>query len=958
MDKGNTVKKYIYRPSPYGTFLPLVSSQKYSSRGLNTTRRVLPSMSLTRPELKFSDKAVEKLFFRKLEQLPSKDNDVVIRIVDHKDYFTCVGADADLVANDIYHTPLVLKEYHGTQYVTILPQVMYSLLKYVLLEKGMKVEFYSVAVDLICVGSPGNLDAILTQYGFNFEFADGLTPVTAALKVSQSRVGMACCDSTNGVIWVSQFDDNELYSNVELALLQLGVKEVLTPYSRDTKVPDQLKLLQMLGKIDGILVEQGHQFSLANLNDDLAKILDNDDENVTPTIYLELRGIDDSKMTLAMDSVAAVISHLLLLELELVFDVNMFNLKDYMRMDLLTIKALNLFPSLIGQQTRAKAAGQVTSVYELFSRYCKTTLGQRLLSQWLKQPLTNLEMILERQQLVQTMMDASMARLSVHEWLQKVPDIKRLMAKVAAKLSDYLNKRLDDIVRLYQLVQSLPALQEALEEFDEPLVKTQFAVPIADIAGHLTKFAELVEYTVDLLALELTLVVNAEFNVKPEFDDNLVEIANNLQRVEADISAIHEEVGEDLNMELNKKLKLEKHQVHGWALRVTRNDLAVLRNTGKKYPQLQTVKAGVYFTTPRLRELSQEYEDTHSQYNSKQSELIRNILDIVATYLPKFSQLSHMIGVIDVIVLFATAAITAKIEYVCPQLSVEDRHIDLRDLRHPVLEEQPDLVVIANDVEMSPHGFLIITGPNMGGKLTYIRQIGVIALMAQIGLMVPAALGAKLPVFDAILLRIGASDSQLKGLSTFMVEMLETSLILALATTESLIIIDELGRGTLTYDGFGLASAISEHLISNVRCSTLFATHFHELTDLSQKYPAQVTNLHVVAEVTSDSDDITLMYKVEPGVSDQLFGIHVAEVVQFPAKIINMAKRKAQELQDESGELVKRLKASDSVREVLEKWKEEMGGKVDDVDAAVALLRRLTKDMVDGTALQQLVDTL
>lgn len=920
-------------------------------------------MSLTRPELKFADTTHERLYFRKLAQLPEKDDLVVLRIVDHKDYFSCVGADAELVANDIYHTPLVIKHHQDTPYVTILPQVLFSLLKYVLLDKGMKVEFYSLPnITQICVGSPGNLDAVLSQYGFNFEFADGLTPVTGAIKVSQGQVGLACCDSTNHLVWVSQFDDNELYSNLELALLQIGVKEVIVPYLRNTKVPDQLKLLQMLAKIDGILVDEHRNFNANNINDDLAKIIDTDDENVTPTIYLKSRGIDETKLPLAMECTAAVIDHLHLLELETPFDFNLFNLADYMRMDLLTIKALNLFPAGLGQrQSSLKPGTQVTLVFELYSRYCKSTAGQRLLSQWLKQPLTNYEHISRRQQLVQAMVDELVARLSVHEWLQKVPDIRRLMAKVSLKLQDYLNKRLDDIVRLYQLVQSLPALTEALEDFDEPLIKSEFGDTLNEISTHLTKFAELVEYTVDLLALNLALLVGAEFNVKPEFDEGLVEIANTLARVERDIQRIHEEVADDLGMELNKKLKLEKHQVHGWALRVTRNDSLVLRNTGKKYPQLQTVKAGVFFTTPRLQELAKEYDDTHSQYNSKQAELIRNILDIAATYLPKFTQLSLLLGTIDVIVAFAIAAITAKIEYVRPQLieiGQEGRRVDLKDLRHPVLEEQPDLVIVANDVDMQPHGFLIITGPNMGGKLTYIRQVGVIALMAQIGLFIPAAAGATLPVFDAILLRIGAGDSQLKGLSTFMVEMLETSLILALATLDSLIIIDELGRGTLTYDGFGLAWAISEHLIATTKCSTLFATHFHEVTELADKYPDQVSNLHVVAEVGSSSDDITLMYKVEPGISDQLFGIHVAEVVKFPAKIVNMAKRKALELV-EGGELVcKRLKATDEVKEVLQKWRTEMGGKVTDADAAVARLRELTRDMVDGKALQELVDTL
>lgn len=894
-------------------------------------------MSSTRPDLKFADTGDERLYFKKYSNLPERDSNVV-RVIDHnnKDYFTVIDEDADLIADNIYKTQLVIKYTNSHRYVTISHQVFVNLvIKFIIIDKHCKLEIYNnKTFALISTATQGNYEQLSSEYDINLDasFQDCSNPIIAAIKFtpgSPKSVGVCCIDSSNKTVQLSQFDDNELFSNLESLLLQLGVKEVVIPsnYEPTSENIEIQKLFQVIDKIGNIVITQvkSSLFNTKDIDQDLSKLIVSDnhkpgDQQDNIELILVSKGINSSEFNLSLSGANALIHYLSLLSEDsrqsTSFTIDQYNLTSYMKLDLSTMKALNIFP-----QSTTSNSKSISSIFELLNK-CKTMAGSRLLSQWLKQPLTNLGLIEERQNLVELLLENTNLRTYLAQtWLSQVPDIKRLFKKIhtgMSKTGPNENKKLEDIVRLYQLVLILPDLINILEADDSPLIFKYWLDPLKNYYEALIKFQELIETTIDLTPLESASahsLLYSDFNIKPEFDESLVDINNKLQASLNQIKQIHEEVGDDLGMELDKKLKLEKHQIHGWCLRVTRNDSAVLRNTGNKYIQLQTVKAGVYFTTKEMMTLTKQYGDSYSEYNSKGSELIKEILSITYTYQLVFTGLSLVLSHLDVITSFANVAILAPTVFVKPKLhplaeessaEFKERRISLNKARHPVLEAQDDITFIANDIKMSNEekSFVIITGPNMGGKSTYIRQVGVIALMSQVGSFIPAdEVNPEIPIFDAILSRVGAGDSQLKGLSTFMIEMLETSSILATATHNSLIIIDELGRGTSTYDGFGLAWAILENLISEKHCFTLFATHFHELTQLSTKYE-NVENLHVVAHVDKDEnnesneDDITLMYNVEPGISDKSFGIHVAELVKFPNKIINMAKRKASELQD------------------------------------------------------------
>jgi len=296
--------------------------------------------------------------------------------------------------------------------------------------------------------------------------------------------------------------------------------------------------------------------------------------------------------------------------------------------------------------------------------------------------------------------------------------------------------------------------------------------------------------------------------------------------------------------------------------------------------------------------LSSEYSELNKQYEEQSRELVKEIMKIAASYMPVLEESHNLIAEIDVLSTLAHVTFSAPFPYVKPIVSaMGEGELILKQARHPILEWQPDTTFIPNEAVLrkGESSFQIITGPNMGGKSTFIRSVGVIVLLAQIGCYVPCT-EATVPVCDAILARVGASDSQLRGVSTFMAEMLETANILNTATENSLIIIDELGRGTSTYDGFGLAWAISEWICQHIKAFCFFATHFHELTQLQEELSC-VKNFHVAAEPDEAGHGLTLLYELQPGPSDQSFGIHVAKIANFPEDVIEVAKAKAKELE-------------------------------------------------------------
>lgn len=801
--------------------------------------------------------------------------------------------------------------------------VFRNFLREALFRLGKRIEIWAAAGrmqwKITKQASPGNLQDVEGDLGGYVESAPLILAVKVTAKASEARnVGVCFVDASVRELGVTEFLDNDVYSNFESLLIQLGVKECIIQADAQRKDVELSKLRTIADNCGVALAEKpSGDFGSKDIEQDLSRLLQGDQAFGT---------LPQTDLKLAMGSAAALIKYLGLLSDPSNFgnyQLYQHDLSQYMKLDAAALKALNLMPG-------PRDGSKNMSLYGLLN-HCKTPVGGRLLAQWLKQPLMNVGEIERRQQLVEALTEDTHLRQSMQEeHLRSIPDLYRLAKRFQRKLAN-----LEDVVRAYQVVIRLPgfiaALEGVMDEKYKDALDAEYTNKLTTYSNSLANLQEMVETTVDLDALD-----NHEFIIKPEFDESLRTIRKRLDKLKHSMDAEHRRVGDDLDQDTEKKLFLESHRVHGWCFRLTRAEAACIRNK-KQYQECSTQKNGVYFTTAHLSSLRREHDQLSENYNRTQTGLVAEVVSVAASYIPVFEALAGTLAHLDVIVSFAHVSMHAPTPYVRPTMHPRGTgDTILTEARHPCLEMQDGVHFITNDVHLrrSSSSFLLITGPNMGGKSTYIRQIGAVALLAQVGCFVPCA-SAELCIFDSILARVGASDSQLKGVSTFMAEMLETANILKSATRESLIIIDELGRGTSTYDGFGLAWAISEHIVREIGAWALFATHFHELTALADRYPA-VANLHVQAhisdfgpvggggdgskgrkeggdvEMADDGDEegeeeeqpprrrreVTLLYKVSPGVCDQSFGIHVAELVRFPPKVVSMAKRKAEELED------------------------------------------------------------
>ncbi|XP_062116924.1 DNA mismatch repair protein MSH2 [Humulus lupulus] len=895
------------------------------------------------PELKLDAKQAQGFlsFFKRLPQ-----DTRAIRFFDRRDYYTAHGENATFIAKTFYHTTTALRQLGTGSYslssVSVSRNMFETIVRDLLLERtNHAVELYEGSGSnwrLVKSGTPGNISSFEDILFANNEMQD--TPVVVALvpnfRENSCTIGLGYVDLTKRVLGLAEFLDDSHFTNVESSLVALGCKECLLPLESG-KSSEIKTLYDSLTRCGVMLTERKKaEFKMRDLVQDLGRLVKGSIEPVRDLV---------SGFEFAPCALGALLSYTDLLADESNYgnySIRRYNLDSYMRLDSAAMRALNVLESKTD-------ANKNFSLFGLMNRTCTAGMGKRLLNMWLKQPLLDVNEINTRLDLVQAFVEDPALRQDLRQHLKRISDIERLMNNLEKKRAG-----LQHIVKLYQSCIRLPYIKSALEQYDgqfSSLVKERYLDPleICSDEDHLNKFIALVEVSVDLDQLE-----NGEYMISSSYDPALSALRDEQESLDREISSLHKLTANDLDLPVDKALKLDKGTQFGHVFRITKKEEPKIRKKlTTQFIVLETRKDGVKFTNTKLKKLGDKYQKVLEEYKNCQKELVNRVVQTAATFSEVFGSLAALLSEIDVLLSFADLASSCPTPYTRPEITPSDEgDIILQGSRHPCVEAQDWVNFIPNDCELvrGKSWFQIITGPNMGGKSTFIRQVGVNVLMAQVGCFVPCD-KACISVRDCIFARVGAGDCQLRGVSTFMQEMLETASILKGATEKSLIIIDELGRGTSTYDGFGLAWAICEHLVEVIRAPTLFATHFHELTALAHesadlepniKPIVGVANYHVSAHIDSSTRKLTMLYKVEPGACDQSFGIHVAEFANFPETVVALAREKASELEDFS---TASIVSNDSTLEVGSKRKRECDS--NDISQGAARAHQFLKEFYD-----------
>ena len=549
--------------------------------------------------------------------------------------------------------------------------------------------------------------------------------------------------------------------------------------------------------------------------------------------------------------------------------VNIVNDNSFLRMDINTKRNLELIQNI---RTKEKKY----SLLWLLDK-TKTAFGARKLKNYILNPLVDKDEIIKRQDKIEKLMNEFILKDELRESLNNVYDLERLVGKVG-----FGSANARDLLQLKTSLKELPKINQILINLGFDSINT---------------FDDLYKLIDSSIYEDAPMTLKEGYLIKEGYNKELDEIKIARKSNKDFVSRLE---GEERERTGIKTLKVGFNKVFGYYIEVSKGALKDIKEEFG-YERKQTLSTGERFITPLLKEKEALILGAEEKIISMEYELFIDVRNRVKQYISDLQDLSKILGDIDV--LASLTVVAEENNYVRPILNNEHL-IDIKDSRHPVIEKVLNDEFSPNDIYFDKNTtIMLITGPNMAGKSTYERQMAIISIMAQIGSFVPASY-ANIPIFDKIFTRIGASDDLVSGSSTFMVEMMEANNAITNATENSLILFDELGRGTATYDGMSLAAAIIEYIHDKVKAKTFFSTHYHELTELSNRLP-HLRNVHVSA--VEEDGNITFLHKIKEGSIDKSYGLNVAKLAKLPDSLLKRAE-----------EILKTYETNDSKEKVIE----------------------------------------
>lgn len=658
----------------------------------------------------------------------------------------------------------------------------------------------------------------------------------ASVSACSNGYGLALSDLTTGenlAVLIERLEDviSEIYS--------VGAREIVVSGSLDEKTVAQLK--ERCGAT--ISIENGETAEHVQIIEHLQN------PDVTKT-FLRLYTYLKRTQKRSLDHLQPV---------------QVYELEEAMKIDLYSKRNLELTETIRSKNKKGSLLWLLDET--------KTAMGGRLLKQWIDRPLIRVNQIEERQEMVETLMSHFFEREDLRERLKEVYDLERLAGRVA-----FGNVNARDLIQLKESLKQVPGIKQLVASLAHKKAKER--------AERIDPCGDVLELLEGALYENPPISVKEGNLIKDGYNQKLDEYRDASRNGKDWIARLEQQEREYTGI---RSLKVGFNKVFGYYIEVTKANLHLLEEG--RYERKQTLTNAERYITPELKEKEALILEAENNICELEYELFTELREKVKLYIPRLQQLAKQMSELDALQCFAT--ISENRHYTKPEFSKDE--VEVIEGRHPVVEKVMDSqeYVPNNCVMGDNRQMLLITGPNMSGKSTYMRQIALISIMAQIGCFVPAK-KAMLPIFDQIFTRIGAADDLISGQSTFMVEMLEAKNAIVNATKNSLILFDEIGRGTSTYDGMALAQAIIEYVHDHIGAKTLFSTHYHELTVLEEKLP-QLKNVHVRAEEYNGT--VVFLHQIKEGAADKSYGIHVAQLAELPEDLISRAQDILKELE-------------------------------------------------------------